>query len=118
MIFDIKRLTNVAGQDFDSSKCRVRSPHITARDSIEIGDYIVAQQERIAELEKALSHAETSSTKERDIRDLEQQAKGFDYASNKLTEQQGDSAAPILEMFDYFKKDLLQQAKALKEQNK
>ena len=54
--------------------------------------------------------------KEQAIRDLEQQAKGFDYASNKLTEQQGDSAAPILEMFDYFKKDLLQQAKALEEQ--
>ena len=51
MIFDIDRLTNVAGQDFDSPKCRVRSPHITARDSIEIGGYIVAQQERIAELE-------------------------------------------------------------------
>ena len=32
---------------------------------------------RIAELEKALSHAETASTKERDIRDLEQQAKGL-----------------------------------------
>jgi hypothetical protein len=46
---------------------------------------------------------------------LEQQAKGFDYASNKLTEQQGAAAAPILEMFNYFKNDLLRQAKALKE---
>jgi hypothetical protein len=46
---------------------------------------------------------------------LEQQAKGFDYASNKLTEQQGAAAAPILEMFNYFKNDLLSQAKALKE---
>jgi hypothetical protein len=45
---------------------------------------------------------------------LEQQAKGFDYASNKLTEQQGAAAAPILEMFNYFKNDLLSQAKALK----
>ena len=52
MIFDITRLTNLAGQDFTNPKCRVRSPHITARESIEIGDYIVAQQERIAELEK------------------------------------------------------------------
>ena len=53
MIFDITRLTNIAGQDFDSPKCRVRSPHITARDSIEIGGYIVAKQEKIAELEKS-----------------------------------------------------------------
>jgi hypothetical protein len=54
MIFNIKRLTDVAGQDFTSPKCRVRSPHITARESIEIGDYIVAQQNKIDKLEKAL----------------------------------------------------------------
>lgn len=52
MAFNIKRLTDVAGQDFNSPTCRVRSPHITARESIEIADYIVAQQKRIAELEK------------------------------------------------------------------
>ena len=57
MIFDITRLTDVAGQDFTSPKCRVRSPHITARDSIEIGNYIVAKQKRIAELEKELESA-------------------------------------------------------------
>lgn len=52
MIFDITRLTKLAGQDFTNPKCRVRSPHITARESIEIGDYIVAQQKRIGELEQ------------------------------------------------------------------
>ena len=57
MIFDITRLTDVAGQDFTNPKCRVRSPHITARDSIEIGDYIVTQQERIAELENEVVKA-------------------------------------------------------------
>ena len=51
MIFDITRLTDVAGQDFNSRKCRVRSPHITARDSIEIGNYIVKKDKIIAELE-------------------------------------------------------------------
>tara|TARA_R110000787_G_scaffold124191_1_gene235226 strand:- start:30 stop:392 length:363 start_codon:yes stop_codon:yes gene_type:complete len=53
VIFDITRLTGIAGQEFNSPKCRVRSPHITARDSIAIGNYIVAQQEKIAELEKS-----------------------------------------------------------------
>jgi hypothetical protein len=53
MIFDIKRLTENAGQDFTDPKCRVRSPHITARESIEIGDYIVAMQKRLEEFERA-----------------------------------------------------------------
>ena len=52
MIFDIKRLTDLA--DFTNPKCRVRSPHITARESIEIGDYIVGLQNRIDELESEL----------------------------------------------------------------
>jgi hypothetical protein len=53
MIFNIKRLTDKAGQDFDSPKCRVRSPHITARESIEIGNYIVELQKANVELQKA-----------------------------------------------------------------
>jgi len=35
-----KRLENCAGQDFDSRDCRVTNPHITARESIELADYI------------------------------------------------------------------------------
>jgi hypothetical protein len=57
VIFDIKRLTKLAGKDFSSSKCRVRNPQITARDSIEIGSYIVAQDKRIAELKNELESA-------------------------------------------------------------
>jgi hypothetical protein len=57
VIFDIKRLTKLAGEDFSSSKCRVRNPQITARDSIEIGSYIVAQEKRILELENELNEA-------------------------------------------------------------
>lgn len=37
-----KRLENRAGQDFDSRDCRVTNPHITARESIELADYIAA----------------------------------------------------------------------------
>lgn len=47
----VQRLIDVAGQDFDSYKCRVTNPHITARESIVIGDYIVSLQERIKTLE-------------------------------------------------------------------
>ena len=54
MNFDITRLTKLAGQDFNSPKCRVTNTHITARESIEIGNYIVSQQERIIELEGVL----------------------------------------------------------------
>jgi hypothetical protein len=42
------------------------------------------QVERIAELEKRLSHAETMSDKEQSIRDLEQQAKGVNEFANKF----------------------------------
>ena len=38
----IDRLKNVAGQEFDNPKCRVRNPNITARESIEIGNYIIS----------------------------------------------------------------------------
>jgi len=43
----IESIKAVAGQDFDSYGCRVRNPRITARQSIEIADYIVElEQER------------------------------------------------------------------------
>jgi hypothetical protein len=76
VIFDIKRLTKLAGEDFSSSKCRVRNPHITARDSIEIGSYIVAQEKRIAELENKYqtsckSWRELVQVKEESIAELE-----------------------------------------------
>ena len=37
-----KRLEQCAGQDFESRDCRVTNPHITARESIELADYIAA----------------------------------------------------------------------------
>jgi hypothetical protein len=37
----IKRIKAVAGQDFSSRDCRVVNPRITARESIEIANYIV-----------------------------------------------------------------------------
>ena len=37
-----KRLEQCAGQDFDSRECRVTNPHITARESIELADYIAS----------------------------------------------------------------------------
>lgn len=52
----IKRITRVAGQDFDSAECRVKNPHITARESIELANYIAAlQAERDALASKCLS---------------------------------------------------------------
>ncbi len=48
----VERIIEVAGQDFDSPDCRVNNPRITARESIEIADYIVAlKAERDALLE-------------------------------------------------------------------
>lgn len=38
----IERVTALAGQKFDSRECRVTNPHITARESIELADHIVA----------------------------------------------------------------------------
>jgi hypothetical protein len=38
----IERITALAGQKFDSRECRVTNPHITARESIELADHIVA----------------------------------------------------------------------------
>ena len=46
--FDITRLTSLANENFDSPKCRVTNPHITARESIEIGKYIVDLQRQMA----------------------------------------------------------------------
>ena len=37
----VSRIKSRAGQDFNDLKCRVRNPHITARESIQIADYIV-----------------------------------------------------------------------------
>lgn len=48
----IERIKAVAGQDFNSYGCRVRNPHITARQSIEIADYIVALERERNELEE------------------------------------------------------------------
>ena len=71
--------------------------------------------ERIAELEKELSYAETMSDKEQAIRDLEQQAKGLiDYAKNTYDEKQTSMyVITILEA-----EHLQLKAKALKEQVK
>ena len=50
-----KRLEQCAGQDFDSRDCRVTNPHITARESIELADYIAAVE---AERDAALAQVE------------------------------------------------------------
>jgi len=75
-------------------------------------------EKRIAELEKALSHAETASTKERDIRDLEQQAKGrldgVAYALNMYCTTMSPKEFPPIG--EYYAGQL--QTKALKEQVK
>lgn len=47
MNFDITRLTSIAHENFDDRKCRVSNPHITARESIEIGKYIVDLQQQV-----------------------------------------------------------------------
>ena len=41
----VQRVIAVAGENFDSRGCRVTNPYITARESIELGDYIVALEE-------------------------------------------------------------------------
>lgn len=37
----VQRVLRVAGENFDSRDCRVTNPHITARESIVLADYIV-----------------------------------------------------------------------------
>ena len=48
MNFDITRLTSIAHEDFNDRRCRVTNPRITARESIEIGKYIVDLQQQVA----------------------------------------------------------------------
>jgi len=46
----VQRLIEKAGQDFTAYGCRVTNPHITARESIVIGDYIVELQAELAKV--------------------------------------------------------------------
>ena len=41
----VKRILEVAGENFDDPKCRVTNPHITARESIELANYIKELQD-------------------------------------------------------------------------
>lgn len=45
----IERLKTVAGEDFNSRECRVTNPRITARESIEIANYIVKLENELSE---------------------------------------------------------------------
>lgn len=49
----LKRLENIAGEDFDSRECRVTNPRITARDSIEIANYVKALEHKLWLTERA-----------------------------------------------------------------
>ena len=73
----VQRLIEKAGQDFTAYSCRVTNPHITARESIVIGDYIVELQAELAKV-----------TSERDK--LEQ-------AQSELTKFKKDSSAVMYE---------------------
>lgn len=48
----IERVRKVAGQDFNSPKCRVTNPRITARESIELADYILGLERKLDEIQK------------------------------------------------------------------
>lgn len=50
----VQRVIAVAGENFDSRGCRVTNPYITARESIELGDYIVALEEENRKLNSRL----------------------------------------------------------------
>lgn len=50
----VQRVIAVAGENFDSRGCRVTNPYITARESIELGDYIVALEEENKKLNSRL----------------------------------------------------------------
>jgi hypothetical protein len=61
----IERLKAVAGEDFNSRECRVTNPRITARESIEIADYIVQierQNQELAAQVEALSKLHSDLT--------------------------------------------------------
>ena len=55
----LKRLESVAGEDFDSRECRVTNPHITARESIQIADYVLYLEKQNIELKRLLTYAES-----------------------------------------------------------
>lgn len=57
----LKRLQDVAGEDFDSRECRVTNPCITARESIEIADYVLYLEKQNIELQKLLRFSENQT---------------------------------------------------------
>lgn len=57
----LKRLEDVAGEDFSSRGCRVTNPHITARESIQIADYVSYLERQNAELKRLLTYAESQT---------------------------------------------------------
>lgn len=70
----IERIKAVAGQDFDSYGCRVRNPHITARQSIEIADYIVELEQERNELAAQVERLRTDVFEEIENRDISESA--------------------------------------------
>ena len=75
-----KRLENCAGQDFDSRDCRVTNPHITARESIEIADYIAE-----LEAERDALAAQVEQLREFAALILEWKEYGFEKAQELLS---------------------------------
>ena len=57
----LKRLQDVTGENFDSRECRVTNPRITARESIEIADYVLYLEKQNIELRRLLMFAENQT---------------------------------------------------------
>ena len=77
-----KRLEQCVGQDFDSRDCRVTNPHITARESIELADYIASVEVERDALSKKLLELQGS----------------YDFANRCISERNTDMvAAAVIE---------------------
>jgi hypothetical protein len=75
-----KRLEQCVGQDFDSRECRVTNPHITARESIALADYIAAVEAERDELAAQVEQLQKLMTvwHDQSERDAEVAAKAVD----------------------------------------
>ena len=85
-----KRLEQCLDQDFDSRDCRVTSPHITARESIELADYIAALE---AERDAALAQVDQLQHRVKDLQNANK------LASQCLVKRDAEIAAKAVEAF-------------------
>lgn len=58
----LKRLEPIVGENFDSRECRVTNPRITARESIEIADYVKDLERRLWLVEQAYKRLDEAHT--------------------------------------------------------